>query len=365
MKKKWKFIIGGIIGVLVIAMTVLQVTKPIEAELLTIAKKDIDKTFKEEGIVRAEKEFHIQSVYGGKITGLPVREGDTVKAGAQLATFDNQELQFQIQSLQGQIRSIEAQKDLQELTIDIETKKILYEAGIISQKEYEAAESTISSDYYPALIAAVRAQISQLNYQSAQRNSTAPAAGVVANIMVREGMVVLPGTPLMEIISGDAFLVETYILTKDAARINNGMEVTLIHENKSGNIVFTGKVDRIAPTAIEKISALGLVEQRLKITIIPDKPSDLVLKPGYALTVEFTVDRQHDQFVVPKTSVFSYNNADTVWIVRDGKAVIRPIKRGFENDRDTAVIEGLAEGDLVILNPKITGLDAGKRIKAV
>lgn len=365
MKKKWKLIIGGVIGIIVIIMTVLQVTKPLEAELLTITKKDIAKTFKEEGIVRAEKEFHIQSAYGGKITSLLVQEGDKVKPGDQLVAIDNQELQYQIQSLQGQMRSIEAQKDLQELTIDIETQKILYDAGVISKKEYDEANNTISSDYYPALIAAVRAQISQLNYQAAQRNSTAPVGGIVANITVKEGMVVLPGTPLLEIISGDALLVETHILTKDASRIKNAMEVRLIQENKSGDIVFTGKAERVAPSAIEKVSALGLIEQRLKVTIIPDLPSDLVLKPGYALTVEFTIDQQHDQLVVPKTAVFPYNNAEAVWIVKNGKAAIQPIRRGFENDRDTAVIEGLAEGDLVILNPKITGLDEGKRIKAL
>jgi len=49
--------------------------------------------------------------------------------------------------------------------------------------------------------------------------------------------------------------------------------------------------------------------------------------------------------------------------VKDGKAVIQPVKKGFENDRDVAIMEGLVEGDLVILNPKMTGLAEGKRIK--
>lgn len=363
MKKKWKIILGVFALVAIVGMIAFQSTRPLEADLLTVKKENIAKTFKEEGIVKAEKESHVYSVYGGKITGISVKEGDKVKQGDLLVSFDNQELNYQIQSLQGQMSSIEAQKDLQELTIDLETKKLLYEAGVLSQKEYEEAENTVNSDYYPALIAVVKAQINQLQYQISQRNAFSPTAGTVANLEIKEGMVVTPGAPLMSVISGNSFNIEVFVLTEDASRIQPKMPVNLIQNNKSGNIEFPGVVERIAPSAVEKLSTLGLVEQRLKLTVLPQIPEGLVLKPGYALDVEFTLDKAENQLVVPKTVLFPYENGDALWVVQDGKAMIRPVKKGFENDRNVAISEGLQENDLVILNPKLEGLKEGKKVK--
>lgn len=363
MKKKWKLILGIVLALIIIGAIIFQATRPLEAELLTVPKEDIAKTLKEEGLVQAEKETLIYSVYGGKITSISVKEGDKVKAGDLLVSIDSQELNFQIQQLQAELRSIEAQKDLQELTIDLETKKLLYEAGVISLKEYEEAENTINSDYYPALISAVRAQINQLNYQIFARNAVSPVDGIVAEMQIKEGMVVPPAAPLLTVFSGEKYKVETYVLTEDAASLEPKMEVTLIQDKKSGDIIFPGTVEQIAPSAVEMLSTLGLVEQRLKVTIIPQIPEDLVLKPGYALDVEFTLAKQEDQLVVPKTVLFPYNDGQALWVVEGGKAQIRPVVKGFENDRKVAITEGLQKGELVILNPKLEGLKEGKKIK--
>jgi HlyD family secretion protein len=363
MKKKWKITLGAVLLIFIILMVVIQTAKPLETKLLILKKEDIAKTFKEEGIVKAEKETIVSSLYGGKLTGISVKEGDNVQAGDVLATFDSQELHYQIQALEGQLRSIEAQKDLEELTIDLETKKLLYEAGALSQQEYEEAQNTLNSDYYPALLSTVKAQINQLKYQVAQKNAIAPLAGTIAELQVKEGMVISPATPLLTIFSANAYKVETYVLTEDASRLQPKMEVKLIQDSQSGDLVFNGTVEQIAPSAVEKLSTLGLIEQRLKVTITPQIPKELVLKPGYALDVEFTLDKQENQLVIPKTVLFPYNDGNALWVVKDGKAEIRPVTKGFENDKSVAITEGLQEGDQIILNPKLEGLKEGKKVK--
>ncbi|NLP43098.1 MAG: efflux RND transporter periplasmic adaptor subunit [Peptococcaceae bacterium] len=363
MKKKWRLILGILLALIIIGVMVAEALKPLEAELLTVERGSIAKTFQEKGLVQAAQETKVYTPYGGKVTRLNIQEGDQVEAGTLLLTFDSQELSYQIQNLKAQIRSIEAQKDLQELTIDLETMKLLYEAGIITQKEYEEAENTLNSDYYPALISGLKAQIDQINYQIAQGRVVSPLNGTVAELNIEQGMVVAPGTPLMTILSDSGYKVECHVLTEDAPSIQTGMEVTLIQDNRSGDRVFSGAVEKIAAKAEESLSALGLIEQRLKITIVPTIPEDVDLKPGYALDVVFTIDKQDDQLIVPKTTLFPYNDGYAVWVVRDGKAEIQPVQKGMENERDTAIVEGLQEGDLVILNPKLEGLKEGQSIK--
>jgi len=363
MKKKWKLIFGILLAFILIGVMTAEYIKPLEAELLTVQRGSIAKTFQEKGLVQAAQETKIYTPYGGKVTRLHVQEGDKVEAGALLLAFDTQELSYQIRNLEAQIRSIEAQKHMQELTIDLETMRQLYEAGIITQKEYEEAENTLKSDYYPALISGLRAQIDQINYQISQSRIVAPLSGTVAELKIEQGMVVAPGTPLMTIISDGGYKVECHVLTEDAPSIQPGMEVTLIQDNRSGDKVFSGTVEKIASKAEESLSVLGLVEQRLKITIAPAIPEDLILKPGYALDVVFTIEKQDDQLIVPKTTLFPYNDGYAVWVVRDDKAAIQPVKKGLESERDTAISEGLQEGDLIILNPRIEGLKEGQSIK--
>lgn len=102
---------------------------------------------------------------------------------------------------------------------------------------------------------------------------------------------------------------------------------------------------QIAPSAAEKTSALGLVEQRLKVTITPQSPSDLLLRPSYTLEVEFTLDKQENQLVLPKTAVFSTKMEMRYGLYAKEKRLSSP--SGFKNDTEIAVTEGLQEGKTI------------------
>lgn len=363
MKRKWKIVIAILFLVAITAIGVFEYTKPLDVDLMKVKPQTIARTFKEEGTVTAKNEYPVYSANGGRIIELSVKEGDVVKKGDLLVACDIQELLYQRQQLQNKLKSIEAQKDLQELSVDLESKRLLYEAGALSKKEYEDAKNTIDSGYYPALIGAIQAEIDLVNYQISQKRIYAPADGIITDLKAKKGMVVSPGFQLMTVFSSNSYQVEVFVLTEDASRISKGMSVTLFQDNKNGDVRFSGTVEDIAPSAVEKISALGLTEKRLKLTINPDVPEDLVLRPGYALDVEFTIDKKEDQLVVPKTALFPYGEGKALWVVKDGRAIIQPVKIGFENDRDAAISEGLNSGDLVILNPKTEGLEEGKKIK--
>jgi len=361
MKKRWKLIFGILILIALAVYGVLEYTKPLEAELLEIKPQTISKSFKEEGLVIAGTEKQIYTVSGGKITSLPVSEGNKVTKGNLLVSFDSKELSYQIQQLQGNIRSIQAQQNLEVLTVDRGSKELLFEAGIISKKEYENAINQLDSDYYPALIDTIKSQIDLINFKISQTKCYAPVSGIISELLVEDGMVVAPGAAIMTIFNENSPKVEVYVLTEDASKISNGMDVDIIQNNKSGDILFKGKVEKIASSAVEKLSALGLSEQRLKITISPDIPKDMQLKPGYALDIQFTTDKLEDQIVVPKTTLFPYKDGDALWVVREGLAVIQPVKQIFENDRNAA-ITGINKNELVIINPKLEGLKETRKI---
>lgn len=362
MKKKGKLITGILLLLAVIGYFTLGNNQSLKADLLEVQPGTIAQTFTEEGRVVPEKEIPLYTTNGGKVTKLAVHEGQKVRKGSFLFSFDTTELTLQLHQLQGQLKSIRAQQELELSKLEPDKMRQLYEMGAISQKEYEDALNTANSSYYPGQIEALQAQIDAVKYKINESTVYAPANGTVAELEIKEGMFLTPGTPLMTVYQNEQYLVEVYVLTEDAIHIQPGMKVQLIQDNQKKDLVFTGRVKKIAPSAEEKTSALGLLEQRLKITISPIMPENLQLKPGYALDVQFTVDEQENVLTVPKTALFPYKNGEALWVVRKNAAQIQPVKTGFENEQEIVITEGLKAGDSVILDPQLEGLKEGIKI---
>ena len=112
------------------------------------------------------------------------------------------------------------------------------------------------------------------------------------------------------IIDPNKLEVEVLILTDDILDIKESMPVEMTLENSNEELITKGKVKEIAAYAQENISALGLEEQRIKVTITPES-SKIPLKPGYALE-DITTYKEENCISVPKTSLFTYKGKDAL-----------------------------------------------------
>ena len=413
MKKKWKWIAGAVLALAVLGTAVAQGFQSLKLELLKIDRRNIAQTFTEEGEVVTDSEYPVSTVSGGKVVRRPVKEGQTVKKGALLIEFDSAELVFQAKELQAQLKSVGGEEDKtlnepyptemakQEAVLaqakrskeaaknNFERINTLYQSGAASRVEYENARNALSDAeskvtietsaleaiktqhnknggtgrYYAGLKESLKAQLDNIRYQMAQCTIEAPSDGTIAQISVKEGETVPPNSTVMNLLQKSLFKVEVFVLTEDVDDIKIGDRVILIQDKLDKDITFPGIVSGIAPSAVKKTSALGLEEQRVKVSILPEVPENITLRPGYALDVKFKTAEENDRLVVPKTAVFPYNGRDAVWVVRQGKADIQPITTGFENDTEAAVTRGLQKGDLIVLDPQAEGLKEGKRVK--
>lgn len=414
MQKKWKIFLGGLLAIIVLAIILLNAAQGLEAELLEVQPRDIAKTFKEEGKVISEVDRPIHALYGGEIRELHVEEGQEIKKGDLLAVISSEELTLQLRQLEAQLQSLrgeeektllepqqptiksqelllqQAGQDLEKAETNLARIKEIHETGGASKKEYEEArhaaeaaainlelqtealsllEKTYSMaggarEYYTGRKEALLAQIDLLQYQLERCVLTAPVGGTVANLAIKEGELPNPGVPIMNIFQKDNSTIEVYVRAEDVQSIETGMQVDLLPDRKAQEHIFQGTVQRIAPTAMETISALGLAEQRVKVIVQPAAAGSPVLFPGYKLDVEFTIEKKENKLVVPKTVLFPYGEREALWVVREGKATVQPVETGFENDREVVIEQGLERGDLIILNPQLEGIKAGKKIVA-
>ena len=221
-----------------------------------------------------------------------------------------------------------------------------------------------TKQYYQGMIEAVQAQINHLEKQIADRKIISEMDGVVKELSIKKGMMVTPQTLMMTLVGTEDYQIETYLLTEDVISIKTGMKVKLIQERKDIDYEFEGTVISIAPSAEERVSALGLAEQRVKVTIQPEGNIP-ELRPGYAIDVHFTTLQQENKLAVPKNSLFPYEEGEALWVVREGRAEIQKVEKGLKTDEEVVIEKGLEPGEYIIKDPTLEGLEAGKRVKPI
>ena len=70
-----------------------------------------------------------------------------------------------------------------------------------------------------------------------------------------------------------------------------------------------------------------------------------------------------DVLTVPSSALFRSDESWNVFVVERGKARLRPITIGHQNNEETQILDGLSEGEIVILHPT-NNLVEGKRVES-
>jgi HlyD family secretion protein len=115
-----------------------------------------------------------------------------------------------------------------------------------------------------------------------------------------------------------------------------------------------GRVRRIEPAGFTKTSALGVEEQRVWVLVEFAEPLEVRQRLGDAYRVEarIVIWEGDDVLKVPVGALFPHNGGGkAVFVAAEGKAVLRPVRIGHSNGLEAEVLEGLAEGEQVVLHP--------------
>jgi len=178
----------------------------------------------------------------------------------------------------------------------------------------------------------------------------APVTGRVLKIIQDSEAVVQPGAPLIEI--GDPMDLDVIadLLSSDAVQISRGAPVRI---DGWGGPPINGRVTRVDPAGFLKVSALGIEEQRVRVTVDLVDPPEVWSRLGhdYRVVVHVTTWSADDVLTVPVGALFRKGDDWAVFVVRDGRARVAPIKIGHRNNRAAEVLSGLAAGDEVVLHP--------------
>jgi HlyD family secretion protein len=178
----------------------------------------------------------------------------------------------------------------------------------------------------------------------------APVTGHVLKIIQESEAVVQAGTPLLDI--GDPLDLEIVadLLSTDAVQIKPGSPVRI---DGWGGSPIRGRVTRVDPAGFLKVSALGIEEQRVRVTIDFVDPPEAWSSLGhdFRVVVHVTTWNGRDVLQVPVSALFRKGEDWAVFTVKDGRTRSTRIEIGHRNNRTAEIVAGLSEGDRVVLHP--------------
>lgn len=232
----------------------------------------------------------------------------------------------------------------------------------LEQAVAEAGQATANLDAARAGVTAARAELT--GAQAALRAATdtkplpvkevlrAPAAGRVLAIHRESEGQVQAAEPLLEIGDTKGLEVRVDVLSQDAVRIRPGTRVLL--DQWGGETPLDAVVRRIQPQGFTKVSSLGVEEQRVNVVAGITAPPQVWaarLGSGYRVLARFIVWEDPNVLQVPSSALFRVGDGWAVFVVEDGKAVRKQVTIGQQAGLAAQVLEGLAEGDQVIVHP--------------
>jgi len=263
----------------------------------------------------------ISAEIAGKIEWQGCEEGDTVDANQEL-------IRINTTSIQARLDQARAENKLSEQ--EFERVKELRARGISSPQEFDRASTNLE-----ATSAVVRLAEVDFAHSVIQPG----IAGIVDRLYNEAGEFVTVGKPLVRVVQVDKVKVLVGIPERDVPRFSNGDSV-LMRFDALEEQIFNGKIFRIATTA-EPASRSFITE------IEVDNPGR-ILKPGMVARVALVREAYPEAITAPMFAVLSRPEGRFVFVVEDGKAVMRSVEVGFFQDGEVLVTKGLNAGDALI-----------------
>ena len=180
---------------------------------------------------------------------------------------------------------------------------------------------------------------------------TAPVSGRLLRVFQESSRVVPAGFPLLEVGDPTDLEVRIEVLSRDGVAVRPGARVIL--EQWGGPEPLAARVRLVEPSAFTKISALGVEEQRVYVIAdLTDPPERRpTLGDSYRVEARIVVWEGPAVLQVPAGALFRRQGATQAYVVADGRARLRTITAGRSNGLRTEVVDGLREGERVIVYP--------------
>ncbi len=270
-------------------------------------------TATQRGVTKAEKELKTAQANLTYWKAEIKRETSLLKSGAvSQQEFDSEQAQYvaaesEVGNKQAMVE--EARADVEAMQAELGGKQIGIQVARDRAKAADAALSgatAIVSQKAASANMAGAARVTAATFNQ-YRQIRAPFAGVVTKRYLSPGVLVNPGTAILNIAQIDKVRLQANVAQQDLAAISIGAAVVARTLKGSGQ-TFRAVVTSVSPVA-DQASRTAVVE-----AIIPN--SDHSLFPGDFVSLQIATSRSTDAITVPSTALATKEGRDAVWVTQ-------------------------------------------------
>lgn len=378
-----------------------------------VTRGDLEQTVDATGVIDAYKLVSVGAQASGQIKVLKVQLGDVVKQGDLIAEIDSVTQENGLKNAQAALENIRAQRAVQTATLKeselaFVRQKEMLAAEATSRSEYESAEANLASTR--AQIRALDAQIRQRETElgTAQANLgytriTAPIDGTVVAVVAEEGRTVnanQSAPTIVKLARLDLVTVNAEISEADVVKVKPGMpvyftilgnpdhryEAKLRTVNPAPASISTDTTSSSSSSSSSSSTAVYYnalfdvenpdgtlrIDMTAQVSVMLAQARNALLIPTVALgpkvpeggapragagnaggeprAARSRQDGQRQQRRQPDAAALAASSSYMVRVVgKDGQPEPRRIKIGLNNGSNVEVLEGLSEGEQVVV----------------
>jgi HlyD family secretion protein len=365
-----------------------------EVEGLRVRREPLVHRVVVSGRVSPPAEVTVAARFAGRVEAVAVDEGQRVEPGQVLARLEAGTPRAEVARALAAVRQARARltqlwevsapqraEAVRQATVEreqaeraLERARTLAEAGALTRAQLDDARAAVDvarsrqaaaeaqaaasgrggaeQRLAEAAVAQAEAELGAAESRLAEASLTAPVPAVVLRRDVEPGDSVQPGQALLRLARvGDTRLtVEPD--ERSLAFLQPG-QPAVASADAFPRERFAARVETVAPSVDPD---RGTVEVKLAV---PQPPA--YLRPGMTVSVDIEVGRREAALVLPAAAVRdAASERPWVLVLQDGRAVRRDVVPGLRGEGTLEVVEGLAEGDVVLTG---RGVVPGQRVR--
>ncbi len=170
---------------------------------------------------------------------------------------------------------------------------------------------------------------------------TAPFDGMVRERQATVGQYLAAGSPVVTIVRMHPLRLRLALPEREAALIREGLEVQVTAEGDQKT--YTGRIVRISP-AIDETSRTLMIEAE-----VPNPRAEL--RPGSYANANVITASRDKAVLIPTAALVTFAGVNKVLVVEQGRAAEKPVETGRREGDRVEILEGLAAGAVVIVDP--------------
>jgi HlyD family secretion protein len=393
------------------AATIVRVENPLKGELVEVVNAPGEIQPKQKVVISARVAARITELpfkIGDRVTmgdpnaNPPVPPSvlvrlDSTELEAILRSTEShraaQEAQIEVEKsrLTGQIANVNGIRTrLDDAERELNRVKQLLGSKVVSQSEVDSAQCKVD-DLKSQLVAAessveaakmnlkvlrhnlasAEAEVAKVKDNLSYTTITSPIDGVVTKVNTAVGELAVtgtmnnPGTVILEVADLSKVLLVAQVDESDIGSIQVGQKASA-HIQTYPNKVFEGVVESVALTYVYGSARTKVFETKIALNM-----EGQTVFSGLSADVDIETRRHDGVLTIPSQAVLARraeelpldirtNNpnidmaktdATVVYRVKDGKAIVTPVKIGPSDTTRTIILSGVQEGDRIIVGP--------------